>query len=76
MKKQKKKEPRHYCRKCGSKRNESHMHVVGTGAFGKQSWECKIECSDAKYKHVTEHSFGTLEYVPAYKHHRLYRKFS
>jgi len=32
---------RHYCRRCGRKRNESKMEISGRGAYGKSSWTCK-----------------------------------
>ena len=41
---------RHYCFRCGARRNESEMKEYKKAAFGKMSWICN-ECGDSRFKH-------------------------
>lgn len=65
-KKQSTKVQRHYCSRCGAKRNENVMTIRGKGAFGKDSWQCK-RCGDSRFKNHKKREYTNMEFQLQYK---------
>jgi len=51
LERRKRNKQRHYCYKCGAKRNEDEMQPFKQAAFGKMSWICN-SCGDSRFKQV------------------------